>query len=185
MTLDETDRRILAAIEDGLPLVPRPYAALADGLGLAEAEVIARLERLLESGVIRRFGIVVRHRELGFRANAMVVWDVPDGIASQMGRRISGFPFVTLCYRRPRRPPHWRYNLFCMIHGRDRATVEAQIDALARESGLDGFPRAVLFSRRRFKQCGARYTARPGAGRATKAPTPARLPAAAALSGGP
>jgi DNA-binding Lrp family transcriptional regulator len=186
MTLDETDRRILAAIEQGLPLVPRPYAALADGLGLEEAEVTARIGALLKAGVIRRFGIVVRHRELGYRANAMVVWDVPDGIASEMGRRISGFPFVTLCYRRPRRPPHWRYNLFCMIHGRDRATVEAQIDALAREAGLDEFPRAVLFSRRRFKQCGGRYAARPGAGRAKEAPAPARLPAAApALSGGP
>ena len=155
--LAERDRRLLAAIQDGLPLVPRPFAAVGARLGLAEAEVIEALRRLQDGGVIRRFGVVVRHHELGWRANAMVVWDVPDGRVAEAGWRLAALPFVTLCYRRPRRPPAWPYNLFCMIHGRERAVVEGQIEEATRAAALESVPRAVLFSRRRFKQRGARY----------------------------
>ncbi len=155
--LDERDRALVRAVQGGLPLVPRPYAAVAAAAGMSEAEVISRLRRLAERGVIRRLGVVVRHRELGYTANAMVVWDVPDDRVAKLGRCLAAYPFVTLCYRRPRRPPAWPYNLFCMIHGRSREGVLAQVDQLVRECGLDALPRAVLFSRRRFKQRGAWY----------------------------
>ena len=79
MGLSITDLRLLTAIQDGLPLDPRPYARVAEQAGLSEDEVITRLGRLAGEGVIRRFGVIVRHHELGYRANAMVVWDVPDG----------------------------------------------------------------------------------------------------------
>jgi DNA-binding Lrp family transcriptional regulator len=151
------DRRLLGAIEDGLPLVPRPYADVALRLGLSEANVISRLQRLAASGVVKRFGLVVRHRELGYRANAMVVWDLPDDEVDDMGSRLAAHDCVTLCYRRRRRPPVWPYNLFCMIHGRGRGEVLEQIAWLNEEPGLDARPPAVLFSRRRFKQCGAHY----------------------------
>lgn len=157
MALDDRDRRLLDALQDGLPLVSRPYAALAAACGLPEHEVLSRLGRLGEEGVIRRFGVVVRHRELGYRANAMTVWDVSDDAAGDAGRRLAALDFVTLCYRRPRRPPDWPYTLFAMIHGRDRATVEGLVDRATVEAGLSGCPRAILFSRRRFKQRGARY----------------------------
>jgi DNA-binding Lrp family transcriptional regulator len=156
---DAVDYRLLKAVERGLPLVSRPYAALAEHLGLAEAEVIARFWLLRVHGFIKRFGVVVRHRELGYRANAMVVWDVPDDQVAELGTRLGGDPNVTLCYRRPRRPPHWPYNLFTMIHGRDRAAVLAGVDRLADRYGLAGIPHRVLFSRRRFKQRGASYGA--------------------------
>lgn len=175
------DGELIAAVAHGLPMVPRPFAAIADALGSSEAEVIARLESLAAAGVIRRFGIVVRHHELGFNANAMVVWDVPDDRTFEAAQRIMAFPFVTLCYRRPRRPPHWPYNLFCMIHGRDRAAVERLIEVLTRETGLSDVRCAVLFSRRRFKQCGARYgaAAQPGPAPDERAAVlPAVLPAA-------
>jgi DNA-binding Lrp family transcriptional regulator len=159
MELNDLDRRLIAAIQDGLPLVPRPYAAIGDALGMGEAEVIAGLRRLIEGGVIRRFGVIVRHHELGYRANAMVVWDVPDARVGDAGRTLAGLPFVTLCYRRPRRLPLWPYNMFCMIHGRDRSTVETLVEQTTATAGLEGLPRAVLFSRRRFKQRGARYAA--------------------------
>ena len=120
---EDLDEDLIAAVAQGLPLVSHPFAAIAEALGSNEAEVIARLQSLAAAGVIRRFGIVVRHRELGFNANAMVVWDVPDDRVAEAACRITEFPFVTLCYRRPRRRPHWPYNLFCMIHGRDRGTV--------------------------------------------------------------
>jgi DNA-binding Lrp family transcriptional regulator len=159
MALSDSDRQLLAAIEDGLPLVPRPYAAIGASIGRSEDAVIADLQRLIDAGVIARFGLIVRHHELGYRANAMVVWDVDDADVAAVGPRMAALPFVTLCYRRPRRPPDWPYNLYCMIHGRDRATVLAQVDDLAATVGLDDVPRQVLFSRRRFKQRGARYAA--------------------------
>ena len=161
MELNDRDRRLLAAIQDGLPLVPRPYAAIGERIGIGEGEVIAGLRRLTDGGVITRFGVVVRHRELGYRANAMVVWDVPDARVGDAGRILSALPFVTLCYRRPRRPPVWPYNLFCMIHGRDRGVVEALVGQASAAAGFEGLPRAVLFSRRRFKQRGARYAPAP------------------------
>jgi DNA-binding Lrp family transcriptional regulator len=157
MELSAKDRRLVAAIQDGLPLVERPFAAIGRELGLAEAEVIEAIRRLLAAGVVKRFGLVVRHRELGYRAKAMVVFDVPDERVAEAGRRLARLPFVTLCYRRPRRPPAWPYNLFCMIHGRDRATVQAQIAEAVEVAGLQEAGRAVLFSRRCFKQRGARY----------------------------
>jgi len=155
--LDAIDCDLVAIVAEGLPLVRRPYAAVGAMVGLAEQEVIRRLERLISSGVIKRLGVVVRHHELGFKANAMAVWDVPDDVVSDIGRRAAALPFVTLCYRRPRRLPDWPYNLFCMVHGRDRFTVRGQIDQLARDAGLDKYASAILFSNRRFKQRGARY----------------------------
>ncbi len=157
--LAEADRALVAAVARGLPLVMRPYAALGAELGMAEGEVLERLRRLLSTGVIKRLGVVVRHHELGYVANAMVVWDVPDGQVAAAGARLGALDWVTLCYRRPRRPPVWPYNLFCMVHGRDRRVVLAQIEQATAAANLQGLPRAVLFSRRRFKQRGARYDA--------------------------
>jgi len=156
--VDEADRRLLAAIQQGLPLVPRPYAEIGARLGLTEAQVIARLAHLKENGVIRRFGVVVRHHELGYSANAMVVWDVPDGQVAELGRCLSGFDFITLCYRRPRRLPGWRYNLYCMIHGKNREAVLAHLEWMVNHCGLQNLTHEALFSRRRFKQRGAIYT---------------------------
>ena len=157
MDVNARDRSLLGALEDGLALVPRPYARLATALGLSELDVIARLRRLIDDGIVKRFGVVVRHRELGYRANAMVVWDLPDETVSETGRKLAELPYITLCYRRPRRLPDWPYNLFCMIHGRDRVTVEALIESATAHADLAARPRAILFSKRGFKQRGARY----------------------------
>lgn len=154
---DPLQRALLQAIEGGLPLDPRPYATLGVQLGIDEQEVIDRLRRLLDQGIIKRLGVVVRHRRLGYRANAMVVWDVPDAQVRETGRCLGGFPFVTLCYRRPRRLPEWPYNLFTMIHGRDREEVEARVRRLVAACGLEDVSHELLFSRRSFKQRGARY----------------------------
>lgn len=159
MELSATDRRLLDALGAGLALVPRPFAEIARSLGLDEAEVIARAQAFASAGLIKRFGVVVRHRAIGYGANAMVVWDVLDADVSDVGRRMAANPFVTLCYRRPRRLPDWPYNLFSMIHGRDRTIVEAQVAELSAALGLDSRPRAILFSMRCFKQRGARYGA--------------------------
>jgi siroheme decarboxylase len=165
MIPDVIDKRLLRDIADGLPLVSRPYAAVAARVGLGEDDVIRRLGRLIEGGIVKRFGAIVRHRELGYHANAMTVWDVPDGEVAEVGRRVAAYPFVTLCYQRPRRRPEWPYNLFCMIHGKDRAAVQGQIAILNWEAGLARYRQAMLFSRRRFKQRGARFDSLPAPAR--------------------
>jgi DNA-binding Lrp family transcriptional regulator len=157
MELGESDRLLIVALQEGLLLVPRPYAALAACAGLTEPEVLARIRDWRDRGVIRRLGVIVRHRPLGFEANAMVVWDVPDDRVSAAGRWLAAHAGVTLCYRRERALPAWRYNLFCMLHGRERTAVLERLDALTSAVGLAQWPREVLFSVREFKQRGARY----------------------------
>jgi DNA-binding Lrp family transcriptional regulator len=159
--LTDADRRLVAAIQHGLPLVSHPYAELGRQCGLSEGEVINRLAALLADDTIKRLGVVVRHRELGYRANAMVVWDIDDARVSELGHCIGRFDFVTLCYRRPRRLPAWPYNLFCMIHGQDRDAVLERVRQIEQHCGLAEAPHEVLFSRRRFKQRGAIYAPAP------------------------
>ncbi len=158
--MDRTDRELLAALEEGLPFVVRPYRALGESIGLGEDEVIARLQRLIDTGVIRRFGAVVRHRALGYVANAMVVWDIADEDMAAAAATMTALPFVTLCYRRPRRDG-WPYSLFCMIHGRERDVVLAQVEQVHAALGPVVRDHAVLFSTRAFKQRGARYRLAP------------------------
>lgn len=154
--ISAADRRLIGALDAGLPLVPRPYAAVGTGLGIGEELVIERLADLIQRGIITRFGLVVRHRPLGFTANAMAVWDVPDEHVARAGALLACEPCVTLCYRRPRRLPDWPYNLFSMVHGRERAAVVAEIGKLTERAGLRGCARAVLFSTRCFRQRGPR-----------------------------
>jgi siroheme decarboxylase len=159
--LSPSDRCLIGALQDGLPLVARPYQAVGERCAMSEAEVIERLAAWQASGIVRRFGVVVRHLELGYRANAMVVWNVPDELAGGFGARLAREADVSLCYRRERHLPHWPYNLYAMIHGKERAVVSNRIDAISRELGLDAFAREILYSRRRFKQTGARYVDQP------------------------
>ena len=151
------ERRLVAHLQAGIELVAEPYRALGAQAGMSEHAVLAHLADWLGNGVIRRFGVVVRHHELGYRANAMAVWDVPDAMASALGRKLAQQQGVTLAYLRRRGLPQWRYNLFCMLHGKERAAVLSNLADVARAVGLGRFPHAVLFSRSRFKQTGARY----------------------------
>lgn len=153
IVLDDSEQTFMGALQKGLPLVAQPFAQLE----WAETDALATLSRWSREGVIKRFGVVVRHHELGFNANAMVVWDVPDAEVSAVGRRIADSGGVSLCYRRPRFLPHWPYNLFCMIHGKNRNEVERAIATLVQSCELGQYPHSVLFSSRRFKQCGAQY----------------------------
>jgi len=114
-------------------------------------------KELIKAGVIRRLGVVVRHHEVGYGANAMVVWDVPDALMADAVNSLTSNTCVTLCYQRPRRLPEWPYNLFAMVHGTSEGAVRAQIAELRAEVPLSGLDHDVLFSRRRFKQTGACY----------------------------
>ena len=155
--LSEQDKELIAEIQGGLPLASHPYAEIGERVGLSEQEVIQRIGSLQADGIIKRMGIVVRHHELGYTANAMVVWNVPDERLDEIGDLLGSQDCVTLCYQRPRRLPDWPYNLFCMIHGQKRERVLQIIDAIVESEGLADIPHKVLFSGRRFKQRGARY----------------------------
>jgi DNA-binding Lrp family transcriptional regulator len=124
---------------------------------MTEMEVISSIQSLLDCGIMKRLGIVVRHRNLGYRANAMIAWDVPDHQVTQLGQQFRQFDFVTLCYCRRRHLPQWPYNLFCMIHGQERETVLQKLQTMISICQLQQIPHQVLFSKHCFKQCGARY----------------------------
>lgn len=155
--LEEADKALVRHTVRGLPLVPQPYAEVAERIGRSAAQVIADLGRMLADGRIRRIGAVIRHRRLGYEANAMVVWDVPDREVSAIAPALARDPAVTLCYRRARAEPHWPYNLYCMVHGRDGDRVRAEIAHMAAAYGLQRFPSAVLFGERCFTQRAAAY----------------------------
>ena len=154
--IDALERRLVAATQSGLPLVPRPYRALAEELGIPETEVMARLTAMLARGVIRRIGAVPNHYALGYRANGMSVWDVADDRVGEVGRHVGALDFVTHCYRRPRHPPLWPYNLFAMVHGRDRAEVRDKVACIAELIGEAARGHDVLFSTRILKKTGLR-----------------------------
>ncbi len=157
MVLTEKDYQLIASIQDGLPLVSHPYAEIGRQLGMGEGEVICRIGEMHKKGIIKRMGVVVRHRELGYTANAMVVWDVPDERLDEVGSMLGSQHGITLCYQRPRRLPEWPYNLFCMIHGLSRSAVLASIEQMVSELKLEEINYQVLFSGRRFKQRGGHY----------------------------
>ncbi len=154
-TMDQ--RALLARLEKGLKLVPRPYMELAEQLNWSQAKVTGELNSMIKSGFISRFGCIVNHRKIGYIANAMAVWNVPDDKVDELGERLALIDTVTLCYRRARRNPSWTYNLFAMFHGRQRARVITQIKAAETATGLFAYPGTKLFSERCFKQRGARY----------------------------
>lgn len=156
--IDETDRRLIAATQSGLPLTPRPYHTVAEQLGLKAEEVMARMQRLLAVGVIRRIGAVPNHYALGYRANGMSVWNVPDDKVVEYGQKIGALDFVSHCYQRPRHLPDWPYNLFAMVHGRTRDEVEEKVSRIARLLGRHSRGHAVLYSTRILKKTGLRLS---------------------------
>jgi DNA-binding Lrp family transcriptional regulator len=154
--LDPIDRELVVATQSGLPLVPRPYHLLAEQLGIGAEEVMQRIQRMLERRIIRRIAAVPNHYALGFKANGMSVWDVPDARVSACGRKVGALDFVSHCYHRPRHPPIWNYNLFAMVHGRTRAEVEDQVAAIAALLGVDNHGHEILYSTRILKKTGLR-----------------------------
>jgi len=153
---DELDRKLIVATQGGLPLSPTPYAEVAAQLGVDESEVLARMQKLLDNGGIRRVGVVPNHYKLGYTFNGMTVWDVADEAIDELGQQVGNLPFVSHCYRRPRHLPNWSYNLFAMVHGKTRAEVDEQIAAIRALLGDACRQSDVLFSQRILKKTGLR-----------------------------
>lgn len=155
--ITKQDEQLLAAIQDGLPLVSNPYAVIGEQVGISELEVIENIEKLKKSDIIKRMGVIVHHHPLGYNANAMVVWNLPDDQLDNFGSTVSKLNFVTLCYQRTPDPEKWPYNLYTMIHGHDRDYVLEKIESLSEIAPNVEYQ--VLFSKKRFKQQGAKYFA--------------------------
>jgi len=154
--IDSADRKIISATQQGLPLTLNPYHVVAQEVGMDVKEVIQRIKNMTESGVIRRTGIVPNHYKLGFTANGMSVWNVPEFKIMQLGEKIGALDFVSHCYQRPRFLPQWPYNLFAMVHGRSKGEVLEKVQSIAKLLGQDNICHQVLFSSRILKKTGLR-----------------------------
>ncbi len=154
---DSEKTNLRSAIEKGLPVHLSPYQVIAKQLGLTEQQVQMQISLWQKEGLIRRFGLVIKHRKIGYDANAMVVWNIPNDDMDKVALKLAKCDPVSLCYQRPRRLPDWPYNLFCMIHGTDRKLVLQQIDQITEQLGLESIENDILFSFKAYKQHGARY----------------------------
>ena len=157
LELDDIDRQIVLLTQDGLPLHPRPYEVIANQLGQSAAEVMQRMRRMQQTGVIRRIGAVPNHYALGYRGNGMTVWDVPDEHIDELGRQVGELEFVSHCYHRPRHLPDWPYNLFAMVHAPTRDEALQLVESIATLLGELDRGHTVLFSSRILKKTGLRF----------------------------
>jgi DNA-binding Lrp family transcriptional regulator len=152
--IDERDKIIIGLIQGDLPLQKKPFAKMAESIGMSESEFLERIRALKASGVIRRFGATLRHQEAGFSSNAMVAWIVPDGRIEEVGKAMAEFREVTHCYqRRPQKD--WKYNLFTMVHGDDKDACYQVAKRMSEATGMDEY--ILLFSEKEFKKTSMAY----------------------------
>jgi len=154
--LDMIDRAIIQATQTGLPLSSRPYHTIAEQIAIAPEVVMQRMQAMLDNGVIRRIGAVPNHYSLGWNANGMTVWDVTNEQIDALGQQVGALEFVSHCYRRPRLMPGWPYNLFAMVHGRDRDEVAAKKLQIAELLGEHCRASDTLYSTQILKKTGLR-----------------------------
>jgi len=151
--MDRTDIDILKSTQEGIPITSEPFKKIAIKLGISEDEVMERIDSLIKSGVIRRFGASIGHRAIGITANAMCIWNVPDEKVEEIGAIMAGFAEVTHCYERPRYPG-WKYNLFTMVHAYSRDECEKVAKEISIATGIVDY--SILFSEKEFKKTGVR-----------------------------
>jgi len=152
--LEEQDRKIVRALADGIPFVPRPYAALAEKAGMKEEAFLDRLRTLKAQGILRRVGAVLQHRRAGFAANALCIWNVPKDRLDEVGSAVSREMSVSHCYSRET-VEGWPYNFYAMIHAQSREECEKIADRIAAENGLGA--RQTFYSVREGKKAAMRY----------------------------
>jgi len=154
--IDALDRLIIKATQEGLPLVLNPYDIVAEDVGTTGDDVRLRLKRMLDDGIIRRIGAVPNHYALGYSANGMSTWNVPDDKVAEIGVKIGALDFVSHCYERPRHKDIWDYNLFAMVHGKTKETCFERVQIIADLLGDDDQGHEILFSSKILKKTGLR-----------------------------
>jgi siroheme decarboxylase len=154
--LSDIEKKVIASIQQDMPVEQRPYAHIAQRIGLSEDTLLVILRRLCQRGVIRRFGATLRHQRTGYLANAMAAWKVAEDRIDDVGRIMASFRQVSHCYRR-NPTPQWPYNLYTMIHADDETACREIARALAQAAAVDDY--ALLFSRRELKKTSMVYFA--------------------------
>ncbi len=152
--IDKTDIAIIKIIQESIPVSLTPFKDIAENLNITEDEVIARIREMKKNGVIRRFGAVLRHQKAGLTANGMIVWDVPDEKTEEIGKIFASFKEVSHCYERPRQK-HWNYNIFTMVHGKNREECYKIAKKLSQAAGIEDYD--ILFSSKEFKKSSMKY----------------------------
>jgi len=152
--VSEEDKAAIRALQEDVPLTPRPFDLWGRQVGLSAEELLERAEDLRRRKIMRRFSAVLYHRKAGFKANAMGVWRVPEERVEEVGQVFAQYQAVSHCYQRPTYPD-WPYSLFSMVHGRTVEECEAVLDAMAEETGLTD--RLSLYSTREYKKTRVRY----------------------------
>jgi DNA-binding Lrp family transcriptional regulator len=153
-SISESDKHIIRELQGDLPLVQRPFKPIADRLGMKEEDLLVKLREMDDNGVIRRFSAILRHRNVGFSANAMGAWCVPEDRTEEVGARMAAFSQVSHCYQRPVLPT-WPYNLFTMIHGKTPEDCEQVAKLISQDTGIEEY--RLLYSTREFKKVSMRY----------------------------
>jgi len=152
--LDELDKKIIAIMQEDFPLVAEPYREIADKLGINEDELLKRLQEYYKSGKIRKMGAVLKHREVGYAANALCAWIVPEERVTEVGTLFSKFAVVTHCYARVTQPD-WPYNFYTMLHSHTREQCKSIAEDLASQAGLSEY--IMLFSTKEWKKRSMQY----------------------------
>jgi len=153
-TVTELDKMVIRELQEDLPIVPRPFTALADRIGLSEDELFAAMNSLVERGFMRRMAAILYHRRAGFRANGMGVWAVPEDDVVEIGEEMASFQNVSHCYRRPTYPD-WPYNVFTMVHGQSTEQCEEILSAISRKTGVTEY--ISLYSTREYKKTRTKF----------------------------
>ena len=152
--LSALDKNVIRALQGDFPLVPEPYKELAARAGVTEDVFLARVRELSEKKMIRKMGAVLRHREIGFAANALCAWEVPADRLDDVAKSMAASPSISHCYDR-NTAPGWPYNLYTMIHGHSRAECESIADALGKENHIEN--RVMLYSKKEWKKTSMKY----------------------------
>jgi DNA-binding Lrp family transcriptional regulator len=152
--IDQTDRKIISVIQGDLPLHPKPFAVLAEKVGITEKTLLDRIRNLKKEGIIRRFGATLRHQEAGFSSNAMIAWMAPDDRIDDIGKLYARFREVTHCYHRAPQKD-WPYNLYTMVHGSSREECRRIAERLSRSAKVSDY--LLLFSEKEFKKTSMAY----------------------------
>jgi DNA-binding Lrp family transcriptional regulator len=152
--IDNIDKEIIKIIQDNIPISLTPFKDIGKKLSISEEEVIFRINKMIENNVIRRFGAVLKHQKAGIIANGMIVWNVPDELAEEIGYKLAQFKEVTHCYERPRQK-NWPYNIFTMVHGRTKEDCIEIAKKLSKEVGIENYD--ILFSLKEFKKSSMKY----------------------------
>jgi DNA-binding Lrp family transcriptional regulator len=146
--MDEIDLKLLVSLKKGIPLSASPFTDIAAELKIPLEEVINRLNQLKADKVIRRFGASIKPNNIGLSVNVLVAWKVPPNNIQEVGKALSEIKEISHCYERTADNPNWIYNLYTVLHAKNRSDIEAMVNELSSKWHLEY---KLLYSTRDLK----------------------------------